>query len=311
MKCIECGVTNKDDARFCSDCGAELHSQVTSSEREGHDRKTRECPGCGDETPRESRYCANCGVEVRHHHKHNHDKRHHEAAKKKKKKHVDTRLKWHPGLVVLAILAGATVILILPYVFGDGHRSPQSAIVEQRNIDPRVEARVTEIASRFSCSCGTCGELPLETCSCSKAVEERMLIRNRVQAGHSDSLIVEAVRSLYGFLKSDQGKQPVTNGGGAANVQTSPLLNKPLESAIAARASDSRVATTFDRAEVFSHFRCPCGQCGIDELKDCSCNHPRGAQEVKSFVDSKITEDKFTVEQIVALVEQKYGKRKS
>lgn len=72
----------------------------------------------------------------------------------------------------------------------------------------------------------------------------------------------------------------------------------------------SKIATAADRIEIFSRFKCPCGQCGIDELKDCGCAHPRGATEVKSFVDQKIAENKYTIAQITKQVEDKYGGKK-
>jgi hypothetical protein len=72
----------------------------------------------------------------------------------------------------------------------------------------------------------------------------------------------------------------------------------------------STVTTAADRIEIFSHFRCPCGQCGIEELKDCECNHPRGAMEVKAFVDAKIAAGKYTVAEVVNEVELKYGGKK-
>ncbi len=72
----------------------------------------------------------------------------------------------------------------------------------------------------------------------------------------------------------------------------------------------NKIATIIDSDEIYSQFRCPCGQCGMDELKDCTCKHPRGATEVKAFVQSKIAEGKYTVAQIMDEIEMKYGSRK-
>ncbi|MBI4417676.1 MAG: zinc ribbon domain-containing protein [Ignavibacteriales bacterium] len=308
MNCNECGVTNKEDARFCSNCGAALAAPEQVADHNEQDRKTRACPACRHDNPEEGRYCGACGVDMRRPHTIQHKHRHEQAAGKKMRG-ADTRLKWHPAIVVLAIIGGCAIILTLPYIFGLGS-SPQQTAVEQRSVDPHVETRVTAIASRFSCSCGTCGELSLGTCTCGRAIEERTLIRNRVQAGQSDSQIVETVNSIYGFLKEEYKEQPGTKSKGKENARkSSPSDILPLSQ----RTSESPsfvIATQSDRTEVFSHFRCPCGQCGIDELKDCSCNHPRGAQEVKRFIDEKISEDRYAVNQLIALVEQKYGNRK-
>ena len=48
-------------------------------------------------------------------------------------------------------------------------------------------------------------------------------------------------------------------------------------------------ATISDKLTIYSTFNCPCGRCGIDELKDCNCEHPGGAKEIKRFVDEKIS----------------------
>ena len=63
--------------------------------------------------------------------------------------------------------------------------------------------------------------------------------------------------------------------------------------------------------EVFSHFRCSCGQCGMDDLKACTCQHPRGAKEVKAFVERRIAEGKLTVARLIREVDEKYGGRKN
>ncbi|HEY4611859.1 MAG TPA: hypothetical protein VII11_02630, partial [Bacteroidota bacterium] len=69
-------------------------------------------------------------------------------------------------------------------------------------------------------------------------------------------------------------------------------------------------ATLADQQEIYTHFSCPCGQCGIDELKDCNCSHPKGAQEVKAFAVGKIRDGRYTVADVLGEIEKKYGRRK-
>lgn len=73
---------------------------------------------------------------------------------------------------------------------------------------------------------------------------------------------------------------------------------------------EDKIALASNKYTIYSAFYCPCGQCGIDELKDCNCPHPKGAKEVKKFIDEKINENKFTVNEIIEIVDQKYGGKK-
>lgn len=50
--CPKCQVTNRDTARFCSNCAAPLTGSLT-------------CPGCGAAHPSDARFCLQCGVPLR------------------------------------------------------------------------------------------------------------------------------------------------------------------------------------------------------------------------------------------------------
>lgn len=73
---------------------------------------------------------------------------------------------------------------------------------------------------------------------------------------------------------------------------------------------DTKLATMADRNEILSHFYCSCGKCGKDDLKDCDCSHPGGAKEIKAFVDKKINEKTYTVDQLITAIENIYGGKK-
>ncbi len=47
----------------------------------------------------------------------------------------------------------------------------------------------------------------------------------------------------------------------------------------------------------------------MDELKECECDHPGGAQEVKQFIDEKIKRGIYTTDKIIEFVEHKYAAR--
>ena len=59
---------------------------------------------------------------------------------------------------------------------------------------------------------------------------------------------------------------------------------------------------------VASHFKCACGGCGELPLVECNCDMPRGALEEKAFIREKLREG-FTIDQVIQLVEGKYGLR--
>lgn len=309
MNCQECGTTNKDDAKFCSNCGAELHRAESPHE-------IKRCFHCGFENERDARFCANCGIEMkRPHHQPSH-KHHHEQQPKKKEKRFGTRLKWHPALLGLLIIGGVTIFLALPYIRENplGRKSQPAPLIEQRSGDPKLEARVLQIASKFICSCGTCGEQPLDVCTCERAVEERQFIRNYLQAGQTNEQIIAALNTTFGWIKPEFAARydSLARMTGQSTKLTVPKQSESDMLALASKISSTyKLATSLDRVEVFSRFKCPCGQCGIDELKDCNCNHPRGATEVKAFIDEKIREGTFTVAQLIGEVEKKYGGRKS
>ena len=227
---------------------------------------------------------------------------------------VDTKLHWHPVAVTLVILGGVFFLYIgLESI--NRSRQPQRPVplVKARSNDAALEAKVTDVVSKFICSCGTCGEQPLETCTCNTAIQERQFIRSSLQSGQSAGQVIAAVNSNFGWMKPEFGARydSLQRRNGQSTRLTVPAQKElgPLE-ATQTKLGTSTVTTAADRIEIFSHFRCSCGQCWIEELKDCECNHPRGATEVKSFVDQKIAEKKHTIAQVIVQVEKKYGGRK-
>jgi hypothetical protein len=197
--------------------------------------------------------------------------------------------------------------------------------MESKSNDPALEAKVLEVASRFICSCGSCGEQPLDVCACNTAVQERQYIRTSLQAGQSFAQAVQAVRDRYGWAKPEfsgkfdslaQKSVEKSKTRSASGVTKSLELKLPDNKGIGfsefplTQSASTAIATVADRDKIFSNFKCPCGQCGIDELKDCGCSHPRGATEVKGFVDGKILEKRYTVAQLIDEVDKKYGNRK-
>jgi hypothetical protein len=192
---------------------------------------------------------------------------------------------------------------------------PLPQLVETGSSDAGLEGRVLEIASKFVCSCGTCGEKPLDICTCNRAVEERQFIRDYLGQGQESEQVIVALNDAYGWIKPEfAGLVGETTAQKPAMKVGTPVV-KPIggvlvEKATSLNASNARLASTADRIEIYSHFNCPCGQCAVDELKDCECQHPRGAAEVKGFVNARIAEGKYTVARLIDIVDAKYAGRK-
>jgi hypothetical protein len=85
----------------------------------------------------------------------------------------------------------------------------------------------------------------------------------------------------------------IINPGVSGNYQTRSQSNDRLISQI-------RLVT--------ANFRCACGGCGELPLIDCTCDMPRGAAEEKAFIRDQLRKG-LTVEQVISLVEGKYGHR--
>ena len=295
MYCQECGQENQAGARYCSHCGTRLSLP----------RKV--CSYCQRDNPEDARFCAHCGADL--------DVSGQEAPPpiKRKAERLKRRVmpggRWSPAVVGLALIGGVLVLVFAMENFLSLESPPKQKLVEQKSNDPAVEAKVVEVASKFICGCGSCGEQPLDTCTCNAAIQERRLIRDYVSAGQTVEQIILAVNDNFGWMKPEFA----TKYGGQSSRPTLP--DRPISAFDEfGPKSDQRsvnLATQADRLEIFSQFKCPCGQCGIEELKDCECSHPRGAREVKAFVDEKISTGRHSIAQVVALLDDRYGHKKS
>ena len=67
-----------------------------------------------------------------------------------------------------------------------------------------------------------------------------------------------------------------------------------------AQLNDPRMARIEDR------FRCPCGNCGHLELRDCICDVPGGAMEMKTAI-ARLLATGASEEQVVETVARRFG----
>ena len=286
--CGNCNTENDASLRVCVQCDADLNPQKI-------------CLNCETKNNPDAKFCSECGQSL--------DQRANARSKPvnktKHRKNIPPQKTANRPLIIAAL----AIAVFLIYLFmqdnqqssdNQGSQAPVQP-AEQKSADPGLEAKVANIAGKFICSCGNCGEEPLESCTCQTAVNERNYIRTALQAGFDSEHIIQSVNQQYGWLKP-QFKEKYGEGKQAFKQKEStlPTLITP---------DKAKLASLADRLQIISKFHCPCGQCEFDELKDCECNHPRGAEEVKTFIDTKINEGKYSVNQITELVEQQYGNR--
>jgi len=310
MICNNCGINNNDENKFCTKCGKELSVIKDISQNA--------CLNCGAENSPASKFCVSCGKQLflkskkinnSFQRKQKSKKRLRHESKNSFKKNVTRKNSFFKNLKLLWITVGVvigTIIFIssLELIF---QKNEPEVPVEQKSRYPVVEAKVYEIASKFICSCGSCNEEPLETCKCATAVEERQFIRDYLEKNQEPGDIVIAVANKYGWMKAEFASN--------YNVDVSRIWNPnqlQITKDVISNQPDlmNTKATISDKYTIYSAFNCPCGKCAVDELRDCTCNHPNGATEVKKFIDEKISENKYTINEIVEIVDQKYGGKK-
>ncbi len=303
--CVKCGAENSADARFCQLCGSALE-KVTGK---------KFCTQCGTENDREARFCLKCGHTLapneQHRRKAGSKKRSHQAKKKEAPPPPGSTTEMKVLKVGAVFFVLFIIYMLLPEKKQPDLRQPVSNIqppvlAEQKSNDPRLEAEVLDIAAKFICSCGTCGEQPLQTCTCDVAIAERQFIRKELQAKNDPESIIRLVNEKYGWIKPQYTEK---YGAGKSRPRLEKRLPDTPGLSILDDKTDVAPATPSDRLAIISSFACTCGQCGIDELKDCNCNHPGGAREVKAFIDQKISEGKYSKENIVEIVDARYGNR--
>ena len=299
ISCPDCGAPNQNQAKFCSQCGTALPAQNISEIF---------CTNCGRKNPSTVKYCFNCG----HPFQAGHGKKKHPQKKISDKKQTAPKQQASNTLKIAAGILASVLFLFFISKFQDtsGRQDIQTKRlpVEKKLSNPMLEAKVMEIASKFICSCGGCGEDPLDKCDCETAKNERNFIRRAVVNGQDAEDIIRSVNLKFGWIKAPF-KEKYGAGKPVNIVKTKQFESLFPDIAIKQNVKPQILASLADRLTIISRFACPCGQCNIEELKECECSHPRGAREVKRFIDDKIAAGKYSVNNIIQFVSNEYGNK--
>lgn len=264
------------------------------------------CQKCGNQNDADAKYCEQCGSYLLD----NSSKRSSIKNRNKKRENIYNSESKNNSLmpIVTSLLSLKSVWIIISVILfalllvglyssnNNRYNQDNDRFIDQRSDNPVVEAKVFEIASNFVCECGNCNEESLDICKCNYAVDERKFIRDYLEQNKNTADIITAMVTKYGGLKP-----------GVSLTKYKQSDNQVLQGN---DKSADEVATFSDRVTIYETFRCPCGQCNMDELKDCTCKHNNGAVEVKKFIDNKIAENLFSVEQIIDIVDKTYGGKK-
>ena len=121
-------------------------------------------------------------------------------------------LKTQRGVIIatVGILAGALVLIAGLYTYRQYQFQNfyPRGLFEESLDDPAEDDRVYSISSHFKCvACGVCQDMPLETCTCSFAVEARDLIRQQILVQATDRSIIDRVEEQFGGLEESQPSQ--------------------------------------------------------------------------------------------------------
>ena len=75
--------------------------------------------------------------------------------------------------------------------------------VSEIKVPSEVESKVYEVASKFICGCGQCGDLSLDICNCPDAIREKNFIKEQLMRGETIENVIVAVNQTYGNIKPE------------------------------------------------------------------------------------------------------------
>lgn len=150
--------------------------------------------------------------------------------------------------------------------------------------------------------CRSCGQFnDLDALFCVACGEEIIKMSKEDFKGHSPDPSYKTIALVIGtiFLFGLFVKVGISFFKGSRPSQISPPASTSTSSI---RVNEAQVIA------VAKNFKCACGGCGELPLETCTCDMPRGAVEEKNFIREKLAEG-FTMEQVIELVDKKYGHR--
>ena len=169
MVCKECDFQNKHlkgNAKYCTNCGSPLFEQKVEKKYSEKKRNAKHTRQRSFNNP------------------------------SKGLKNFSIAKLWYG----VAVIIGAFIIFSISESNSNSLNSNTENIAERKSENLLLEAKVFDIASKFTCACGGCNEDPLDKCKCDFAMEERKYIRINLENLNSDEETIEALNKKYGGL---------------------------------------------------------------------------------------------------------------
>lgn len=246
------------------------------------------CGKCGHNNRKGTKFCTSCGSRL--------PKRQNRDGSATGQSQVKV------ALVAGSVLLAAIVWGLKP---GAADRQSSSPLPAPKKV---YASSVIEVASKFLCACGTCDVPELAECTCPTAIDEKDTIERELRAGKSQNQVVALMNDRFGRIKPQFASLTPLPGSDSETGAVKTTDRKPGGSP--EEATQDALATNLDQLAIEQHFICACGECGDHVLAECSCDHPRGAKEMKAFITYKISQKRFTIEDIVKAVAYEYGHRR-
>jgi cytochrome c-type biogenesis protein CcmH/NrfF len=173
MICKQCNARNRNNARFCAECGCTMQQSPAS--------------------------VSNKHEEIRK----NSSEKVHKQPERMKNSSASKLYRWNPNHTGSTILGTLVVAALAVFVFKQNQIQEPMQTTEIKSNNPTIELSLASLASKFICSCGSCGGKSLDVCPCDTAVEERRVIRKYLEEGHQHDQIIAAVNKNFGGLKPE------------------------------------------------------------------------------------------------------------
>lgn len=260
----------------------------------GKGKRPVKCTHCQTENDRGAAFCVNCG----------------KALKARRRGGATRRNAPYGHLKTVAVVLGVVAIGLAVYAGRPGTSMRQG----ETSPAPRAYASdVLDVASRFYCGCGSCDVPELADCVCPTAIQEKDLIEAELRKGRPTGDILRLVDGRFGHLKPQYASlvggpvsRPATSAQGAPD-RPSGNADPTDEGPEGSASRPARLATASDAERIASRFICACGECQDHVLSRCTCDHPRGAKEMKAFISYRISQKQHSVAQVVDAVAYEYG----
>jgi fructose-specific phosphotransferase system IIC component len=85
--------------------------------------------------------------------------------------------------------------LIIGLSIGSKNGGPTNKVTAAQTV---FASNTLKLAKEFACSCGTCGEKNLVSCTCDTAIGTKKFIESNLQKGIPKWEVVELVKNIYG-----------------------------------------------------------------------------------------------------------------